>query len=599
MFDPQSSLKIHQKFTTPTSICRITGVPMIHTECQPSAVSLSNSASSIPPMHRAPRFKRYLYAWLSAACTGVCVLGSGIPGFALDNSVGESGIDAYRLQQAPYNLTGRKIAIGQVEVGRPAQLGLDKAANTNSAVRVTRLFVRNNSAQPNDYVDNHAARVASIMISRDKQLRGVAPDAELFSSAIGNDPDGGQPQECVAAQTVATQNGGDVRAINFSFGESLRRDPRPKPVLDGNALLTQCVDWSTRVHNTLYVISGNQGRGGYPIPTDSFNGMIIANSMPMRGIYDKVDFFSLGSEPTFVIGRDPATERNVGPRRSVSLVAPGRGIATFTPDGTIAPPDTGGTSFAAPHVTATVALLQEFGDRMIRKALQSSSPMPQWTLDARQEEVMKAVLMNAADKLQDTGDGLLLGMSRTVRNIASRSWLESDAYSDPRIPLDAQMGTGHLNAYRAYEQFSPGQWNPDAPVPAVGWDYRTINFAESGPNYRDYLIEQPLQVGSYVSATLAWNRLVELQDRNRNEAFDQGESFRDRGLNNLDIYLMRAEDNDPATSIWSSVSAVDSVEHIFHQVPATGRYKIRVVFHNQTNESTQPYALAWWTDPVR
>ncbi len=528
-----------------------------------------------------------------------------LPVKALDNSVGATGIDAYRLHEAPYQLTGRKIAIGQVEVGRPAQLGLDKAANTNRAVFVRRLFVGDKQAEPNDFVDEHAGRVASIMISRDKQQTGVAPDAALYSAALGSNISGGQAQECLAAQMVASQNSGDVRAINFSFGESLRRDPRPKPILDGNALLTQCVDWSTRVHNLLYSISGNQGRGGFPIPTDSFNGMTIANSMPIQGeVYNKVDFFSLGSEPTLVIGGNAADERNVGSRRSVTLVAPGRGLATFKPDGSIAPPDTGGTSFAAPHVTATVALLQEYGDRMIRAGLQSGDST-HWELEARQAEVMKAVLMNSADKLQDAGDGLRLGMSRTLLNIPSRNWLESDAYRDPKIPLDAQMGTGHLNAYRAYEQFSPGQWSPELALPPVGWDYRAVGISASGaaelveqPAYRDYILAQPLQAESYISVTLAWNRLVELQDQNNNGAFDPDESFVDRGLNNLDIYLMRAEDNDIQQNIWSSTSRVDSVEHIFRQIPATGRYKIRVVFRGQVNQPTQPYALAWWSVPA-
>lgn len=563
------------------------------------SLTTAQSLTSARGKTRLSRFRAVISAVIGSFAVGLI----GTPGSALTNSVGETGINAYRLHQPPYNLTGRKIAIGQVEVGRPAQVGLDKAANLNPVVRVGRLFVRNNSAQPNDYVDNHAARVASIMISRDKLQTGVAPDAVLYSSAIGNDLDGGQPQECLAAQTVALQNGGDVRAINFSFGESLRRDPRSRPVLDGNALLTQCVDWSARIHNALYLISGNQGRGGFPIPTDSFNGMTIANSMVINlstGIYNKVDFFSLGSEPTFVIGRDPATERNVGPRRSVTLVAPGRAIATFGPDGSVVPPDTGGTSFASPHVTATVALLQEYGDRMFRKGLQSGKPNPQWTLDSRQQEVMKAVLMNAADKVQDAGDGLLLGMSRTLIDLNSQNWLQSDAYRDPAIPLDAQMGTGHLNAFRAYEQLSAGQWNPEATVAPIGWDYRTIS--RSTPDaltYQDYEFEQPLRGGSYISATLAWNRLVELRDRNQNDAFDEGELFRDRGLNNLDIYLMRAEDSDTSASVWSSVSAVDSVEHIFYQVPASGRYKIRVVFRNQVNEATQPYALAWWSVPTR
>jgi hypothetical protein len=62
---------------------------------------------------------------------------------------------------------------------------------------------------------------------------------------------------------------------------------------------------------------------------------------------------------------------------------------------------------------------------------------------------------------------------------------------------------------------------------------------------------------------------------------------------------MRAEDNDTSKSIWSSQSDVDSVEHIFHQIPANGRYKIRVQFRQQVNDHTQPYALAWWSVPVQ
>lgn len=534
---------------------------------------------------------------------GVAISLVGIPAMAIMDSVGDAGIQASQLHQPPYNLLGRKIAIGQVEIGRPARFGLDKAGASNRAVQPSHLFVRDVPAQANDQVEEHAGRVASIMVSSDKLLTGVAPDAVLYASAIGNQPESGQPSECLAVQTVALQNGGDVRAINLSFGESLERDPRPKPLLDGNALLTQCTDWSARVHNVLYAVAGNQGRGGYPIPTDNFNGITVTSSMQVDGKFTKIDFTSLGSEPTMVIGRDPAMERNVGPRRSVGLAAPGGQLETISPDGTIAPPDTG-TSFATPHVTATVALLQEWGDRMIRQALKQEelgTDRSHWSLDARRQEVMKAVLLNAADKILDSGDGLHLGMSRTMLTIANHTWLDSDAYRDRAIPLDAELGTGQLNAFRAYQQFSPGQWNPATPVAAIGWDYRAI--AASGtadtPNIRDYQFEKPLQGGSFVAVTLAWNRLVELQDSNGNEQFDAGERFADKGLNNLDIYLMRAEENDINQSIWSSVSPVDSVEHIFHEIPATGRYKIRVVYHGQKNEAVQPYAIAWWTMPAR
>ena len=54
---------------------------------------------------------------------GVGVVTIVTPSMALPtaSSIGSAGIDALRLQQSPYQLTGKKIAIGQVEVGRPGQ----------------------------------------------------------------------------------------------------------------------------------------------------------------------------------------------------------------------------------------------------------------------------------------------------------------------------------------------------------------------------------------------------------------------------------------------------------------------------------------------
>ena len=486
----------------------------------------------------------------------------GVPALALSISVGADGIDARRLHQEPYNLTGKKIAIGQVEGGRPGLFGLDKLAAPNNPVAADQVLQLDGPAVADEFVDNHANHVASVMISRDKRLIGVAPDATLFSAAIGplTREASGQPQECATTQNIALRNSGDVRAINFSFGEPLISDPRPNASLDGNALLTQCVDWSSIVHDALYVIAGNQGGGGIPIPTDNFNGINVAYSTQVDGRFTKLDYANASSEPTFQPRGTTAPESNVGPRRSINIVAPGDDISLLNPDGQAT--FTSGSSFAAPHVAATVALLQEWGDRQIR------SGQPRWSLDARDPMVMKAVLLNAADKIMDTGDGKYLGMGRTLLDESNRTWIESDAYASQDIPLHSELGTGHLNAFRAYEQFNGGQW-ASGNVAIRGWDYNTVQSSNGtdDANYAEYVIEEPLAADSYFAATLTWERQVTLIDSNNNGLYDIGESFSNQGLNNLDLYLMPADENDIDQSVWASVSEVDSTEHIFHKIP--------------------------------
>jgi len=508
------------------------------------------------------------------------------PLLALDQSVGPSGINAYRLHQPPYNLLGRKIAIGQVEIGRAGKFGWDKAASGNYPLDIKQAFYRDRVADPNQHLDPHAMMVATVMVSQEKGLRGVAPAANLYSSAVGSLRYTDQPEECLTTQHTALQNNDDVRAINFSFGESLDRDPREEAKLDGDALLTRCLDWSARVHDVLYVVAGNQGKGGIPIPTDHYNGLTVAYSTQRDSHYAKVDFPNLSEEPTGIGRRLIKQEINTQGRTGVDLVAPGNDITVYHPEkGRIR---VSGSSFAAPHVTGTVALLQEYSDRVLTHLSnrQASSFPPRWSVDGRRHEVMKAVLLNSADKINRAQT-----MTRTLYSKQNQTWLASNAYNNPNRPLDLQMGAGHLNAFRAYQQFRAGQWSPDKPVPNLGWNYQEL----TTKSYQDYEIAQPLTAGSYAAITLTWDRRVELKDHNQNQRFDPGERFRDRGLNNLDVFLMPANKEQPSKHHCASTSNIDSVEHIFCQIPETRQYKIRVQFTQQTHYPVQPYGLAWWT----
>jgi hypothetical protein len=67
--------------------------------------------------------------------------------------------------------------------------------------------------------------------------------------------------------------------------------------------------------------------------------------------------------------------------------------------------------------------------------------------------------------------------------------------------------------------------------------------------------------------------------------------------NNLDDYLLPAQEDNNTKYTCASLSDSDSLEHIFCPIPTSGKYKIRVQYRQQVNEKEQAFALAWWTVP--
>lgn len=212
--------------------------------------------------------------------------------------------------------------------------------------------------------------------------------------------------------------------------------------------------------------------------------------------------------------------------------------------------------------------------------------------------------------------GGLLGMDRTVvMQDGTSTFLDSIAYDDSLqgggggFPLDEQMGAGHLNAGRALQQFSPGEFPSDsAEVPAIGWDYGNTTGDE---DIAKYPIAGQLLADHFISITLAWDREVLFDiDGGSTGVYDAGDTFAesmssspdpdsDDLINGLDLFLLPKGSATFSQAVAQSISAEGTLQHIFFQIPQTDEYEIWVHQYDDDPPGTgQNYALAWWASPV-
>jgi hypothetical protein len=227
-----------------------------------------------------------------------------------------------------------------------------------------------------------------------------------------------------------------------------------------------------------------------------------------------------------------------------------------------------GTSFAAPTVAGGAALLYD--------AAYSMFPTNHNARDAR---VMKAVLMNSADKTigwdnvqspHPNGNGGV----RTTQGI------------------DNRVGTGRMNLDDAYDQFLTGTSDvPDLSngnlglIETVGWDFGDVASATTN----DYYFNTPLLGGSTFTATLTWFR-----DRR----IDDGNNVFDDSYDDLNLELWSVEDGTPVSLISESNSLYNESEHFSFALPFTGEYALRVrwfreVFDMIGDADQELYGLAW------
>ncbi len=397
----------------------------------------------------------------------------------------------------------------------------------------------------------HATQVAGVMIANatTPSLQGVAPAASLYASAINGAPVGLTTDQrfAMSANRLATHSA-DVRVINVSARRPLADEFQHT---DGNQHATQFVDWSTNEHDVLYVLGGGESVP-VDVPQDNFNCITVAAS----------DRLTSGSGPFQRVADLNLNDFDAEPgvRTTIDIIAPGVDIV-MTGQGS-SPSIASGTSFASPHVAGTVALLQEWTNKRI---LENA---PRWSDNAKEPEVMKAILLNTADKLNNVH-----GSKRdNFLQDGVTKWTDTTAGTDESVSLDEHMGAGHLNAKNAFDNFKVGEYDAGT-VPLIGWDYGSVGFL----NNVEYTFNG--QTSGWIAVTLAWNRTVVKTSDDPylpTDLFSTYSPVDETGLatvmSDLNISLI---DTSNGTVKHSSVTTVDNLEHIFFEVEA-GNYKIEV-----------------------
>lgn len=215
----------------------------------------------------------------------------------------------------------------------------------------------------------------------------------------------------------------------------------------------------------------------------------------------------------------------------------------------IAPNDK--TSFSTPVVTAVVTRLLEAADSI-------STP------DAGRAEVIKAVLLAGATK--------------------PKGWSQ-----EPGHPLDSHRGAGMVQIDRSYDVLAAGKVAHGNVNQRAGWDFAVIQAGDD----RQYRFDVPGDMGA-ASFMLVWHRRITaiptIPAKNANAM-----SMSLPRTADMDLKLVRLDDEGKASDVAISASKVDNVEHIYLPAMQHGRYELHVTRADKSDEEWD-VALAFCID---
>jgi len=434
---------------------------------------------------------------------------------------------------------------------------------------------------------------------------GIAAGSTLWSSAIATEWNGGPDEEYTGNFEITNESflygytkplltGVDGRIANvinssWGFGDST-----------GSNFETVTIDALLRSSGAVGVFSaGNSGPDPNSVgsPAAGFNGISVGALTDDTGAHPfttVADFSSRGPIDFF----NPVTSTLIpAARPGVDIVAPGDNLTlafyggvtgghvtgtdptTGEFQGQYYIPNMGGTSFAAPIVAGSAALMVDAGKSFGGGEI----------IDPR---VIKAILLTSATKTPGWDNGQHLDPDGVVRTTQA---------------LDYAAGAGALNLDQAYriqigDPLGPGLrilgLNTTAGLGGLGggsvlhrgWDFGLA----TNLSPVDYLLVQPITAGDTLTATLAW-----FADRE----FDANLQIpTDVSLDNLALQIWLDQSGIPVTLVAESDAPYTTVEHLNFIIPQDGNYSLRVVWEGEVygpgTDTQQNYGISWNVTPA-
>jgi len=160
----------------------------------------------------------------------------------------------------------------------------------------------------------------------------------------------------------------------------------------------------------------------------------------------------------------------------------------------------------------------------------------------------------------------------------------------PDRPLDPHLGAGSVRFDLSYQVLTGPMTTPGRIQQSHSWSYQTLKPTQT----HTYTFDTPQPTGE-LSVVLTWHRRVNGQITADLITNEKQWNHHTR-LANLDLQLIRIDAQGESEQVKISKSTVDNVEHIYLPQLEAGRYELRVMRQDQTDEPWT-YALAWRIEP--